>query len=38
MQTNDKQLVDLMKDIHAGKIQLPDFQRGWIGMMRGFVV
>jgi hypothetical protein len=30
MQTNDKQLVDLMKDIHAGKIQLPDFQRGWI--------
>ncbi|RMD61661.1 DUF262 domain-containing protein [Candidatus Parcubacteria bacterium] len=23
-------LVDLLKDITAGKIQLPDFQRGWV--------
>ena len=30
MQTNDKPLVDLMRDIHEGRIQLPDFQRGWI--------
>ena len=30
MQTNDKPLVDLTRDIHEGRIQLPDFQRGWI--------
>lgn len=30
MQTNDKPLVDLMRDFHEGRIQLPDFQRGWI--------
>ncbi|WP_273078634.1 DUF262 domain-containing protein [Selenomonas felix] len=30
MQTNDKPLVDLMRDIHEGRIQLLDFQRGWI--------
>lgn len=30
MQTNDKSILDLMKDISAGKIQLPDFQRGWV--------
>ena len=23
-------LADLMKDIVQGKIQLPDFQRGWV--------
>ena len=30
MQSNDKDLAVLMRDIHAGRIQLPDFQRGWI--------
>ena len=30
MKTNDTPILDLMKDIGAGKIQLPDFQRGWV--------
>ena len=30
MQTNDKQITELMKSIHEGKAQLPDFQRGWV--------
>ena len=30
MQTNDKQITDLMKSIDIGKAQLPDFQRGWV--------
>ena len=30
MQTNDRQITDLMKTIHAGSTQLPDFQRGWV--------
>lgn len=30
MQTNDRQIIDLMKSIHDGKAQLPDFQRGWV--------
>lgn len=30
MQTNDRQIIDLMKAIHDGKAQLPDFQRGWV--------
>ncbi len=30
MQTNDRQIIDLMKAIHSGKAQLPDFQRGWV--------
>ena len=30
MKTNDMPILDLMKDIGAGKIQLPDFQRGWV--------
>lgn len=30
MQTNDKQLTELMKSIDEGKSQLPDFQRGWV--------
>ena len=30
METNDKPILDLMKNIGAGKIQLPDFQRGWV--------
>lgn len=30
MQTNDRQITDLMKAIHEGKAQLPDFQRGWV--------
>jgi uncharacterized protein with ParB-like and HNH nuclease domain len=25
-----KRLADLLRDITAGKIQLPDFQRGWV--------
>jgi hypothetical protein len=25
-----RRLVDLLRDIEAGKIQLPDFQRGWV--------
>ncbi len=28
--TNDTNLEDLMKEIDKGKIQLPDFQRGWV--------
>lgn len=30
MQTNDRQITDLMKAIHTGTTQLPDFQRGWV--------
>lgn len=30
MKTNDRLITDLMKDIKVGKIQLPDFQRGWV--------
>lgn len=30
MKTNDRSIVELMKEIHGGKIQLPDFQRGWV--------
>ena len=30
MQTNDTQITDLMRKIHEGKDQLPDFQRGWV--------
>lgn len=30
MQTNDRQIIDLMKSVHGGKAQLPDFQRGWV--------
>ena len=30
MQTNDRQITELMKLIAAGNIQLPDFQRGWV--------
>ena len=30
MKTNDTPILDLMKDISRGKIQLPDFQRGWV--------
>jgi len=25
-----RSLSEIMKDVHSGKIQLPDFQRGWI--------
>ena len=28
--TNEKSLKELLRDIRKGKIQLPDFQRGWI--------
>lgn len=30
MQTNDRQLLDLIQAIDNGKIQLPDFQRDWV--------
>ena len=30
MRTNDTPILDLMKDIDRGNIQLPDFQRGWV--------
>jgi len=25
-----RSLSEILKDVHSGKIQLPDFQRGWI--------
>lgn len=28
--SNEPSLSDVLRDIHAGKIQLPDFQRGWV--------
>lgn len=30
MKTNDRPIIEIMKDIQAGKTQLPDFQRGWV--------
>ena len=30
MHTNDVQIRELMSGIDSGKIQLPDFQRGWV--------
>lgn len=30
MQTNDRQISELMKSIGSGNAQLPDFQRGWV--------
>lgn len=30
MQTNDRNLTDLMASVHSAKAQLPDFQRGWV--------
>ena len=30
MSSNDVLLKDLLDDVHAGNIQLPDFQRGWV--------
>lgn len=30
MKTNDRKITELMDGIHYGKIQLPDFQRGWV--------
>lgn len=30
MQTNDRQITELMKSVNEGKAQLPDFQRGWV--------
>ena len=30
MRTNDREIKDLMESINNGKIQLPDFQRGWV--------
>ena len=30
MQTNDRQITELMQAVHTGKTQLPDFQRGWV--------
>ena len=30
MSSNDILLKELLDDVHAGEIQLPDFQRGWV--------
>lgn len=30
MQTNDRQISELMQAIESGNAQLPDFQRGWV--------
>lgn len=30
MHTNDRQITDLMRSVHDGRAQLPDFQRGWV--------
>ena len=30
MKTNDRRISDLISTIHAGKTQLPDFQRSWV--------
>ena len=30
MQTNDKLITELMKDVDTGAAQLPDFQRSWV--------
>ena len=30
MKTNDQPITNLMNEINRGKIQLPDFQRGWV--------
>ena len=30
MKTNDRDLVELMKEVDSGAAQLPDFQRGWV--------
>ena len=30
MSSNDILLRELLDDVHAGDIQLPDFQRGWV--------
>ena len=30
MQTNDRLITELMTAISNGRIQLPDFQRGWV--------
>lgn len=28
--SNDTDLSSILRDIDSGKIQLPDFQRGWV--------
>lgn len=30
MESKDTLISDLVTDIHEGKLQLPDFQRGWV--------
>mgnify|MGYP002854004540 CR=1 FL=1 len=30
MYSKDTLISELVKDIHSGKLQLPDFQRGWV--------
>ena len=30
VQSNDKQLDELLKNVENGKVQLPDFQRSWV--------
>ncbi|MGO5288784.1 GmrSD restriction endonuclease domain-containing protein [Pseudoscardovia suis] len=41
MQTNDRQLVELMRELDSGAAQLPDFQRGWVwddGRIRSLIL
>lgn len=41
MKTNDRQLIELMKEVESGAAQLPDFQRGWVwddGRIRSLIL
>lgn len=41
MKTNDRQLIELMKEVDSGAAQLPDFQRGWVwddGRIRSLIL
>lgn len=41
MKTNDRQLIELMKEVDSGAAQLPDFQRGWVwddGRIRALIL
>lgn len=41
MKTNDRQLIELMREVDNGAAQLPDFQRGWVwddGRIRALIL
>lgn len=41
MKTNDRQLIELMREVDSGAAQLPDFQRGWVwddGRIRALIL